>query len=302
MLGREKSAGLLPPPHTHTHSFTTRLHGGERQNNRLLRCLLPPLFVSYSLQVTRSSYSVERAMEVLLQDYTGARRASYQTVRRLFFLFSTTRLHGGQQPTNQPDDDGWCCCCFFSSRKQIFLNIIIIHLLHSQIHCDLNTLAPNSHYTIFISFPTERKFSLQWGEFFPSTLLATLLISNLPPEGRKSRDVGSGGGNFILEEIFTSPGTNLTIYYCGVACALKGRIFLAVVDTTVRNKSCTTMLCFATIGSVIVTEIFISLPSTGKENRWTNIPTTNQCLAWTSMKYHYANHIGLWQEWHRTSG
>ena len=120
--GERKERGTSAPPHTHTHthSFTTRLHGGERQNNRLLRCLLPPLFVSYSLQVTRSSYSVERAMEVLLQDYTGARRASYQTVRRLFFLFSTTRLHGGQQPTNQPDDDGWCCCCFFSSRKQIF--------------------------------------------------------------------------------------------------------------------------------------------------------------------------------------
>ena len=55
-----------------------------------------------------------------------------------FFLFSTTRLHGAEQPTNPMTATNGCCCCFFfSNRKQIFLNIII-HLLHSHIHCDLD--------------------------------------------------------------------------------------------------------------------------------------------------------------------
>jgi len=34
----------------------------------------------------------------------------------------------------------------------------------------------------------------------------------LAPEGRGSRDMGSGGGNFILEKSFTTPGPCLTHY------------------------------------------------------------------------------------------
>jgi len=37
----------------------------------------------------------------------------------------------------------------------------------------------------------------------------------MAPGGRESRDLGSGGGNFILGETVTSPGTKLTIYYSG---------------------------------------------------------------------------------------
>jgi len=52
-------------------------------------------------------------------------------------------------------------------------------------------------------------------EFFPSTRwLATLTFSNLAPEGRGSRDMGRGGGNFILEKSFTTPDLCLTHYYC----------------------------------------------------------------------------------------
>ena len=48
---------------------------------------------------------------------------------------------------------------------------------------------------------------------FPYSQLATLTISNMAPEGRESRDLGSGGGNFILGETITSPGICLTTYY-----------------------------------------------------------------------------------------
>jgi len=57
---------------------------------------------------------------------------------------------------------------------------------------------------------------------FFSNLPPTPPFSNLPPHfqisrrrGGKSRDRGSGGGNFILEKIFTSPGTKLPHYYLG---------------------------------------------------------------------------------------
>jgi len=68
------------------HSLTTGLHG-ERQNK--LWCRLPDLL--HTLQVTRSSYSVERAMEVLVKDYGG--RGCYQTVRR-HFLFDYKTVRG----------------------------------------------------------------------------------------------------------------------------------------------------------------------------------------------------------------
>jgi len=78
--------GLLPP-----HSLTTRLHGGEakQQTPRM-----PAAVLLHNLQVTRSSYSVESAMEVLLQDLRGA-HAHATKLYADFLLFSTTRLHGG---------------------------------------------------------------------------------------------------------------------------------------------------------------------------------------------------------------
>ena len=79
-------------------------------------------------------------MDVLLQDCTGAPRAHATKPYGEFFPLLDYQTAPGEQPTNQPYDDG-CCCCFFyffSSRKSIFLNIIITHLLHSHIHCDLD--------------------------------------------------------------------------------------------------------------------------------------------------------------------
>jgi len=58
----------------------------------------------------------------------------------------------------------------------------------------------------------EGNFHSLEGNFFPHHCWQHCSISNLLPEGRKSPGLGSGEGNFILEEIFTSPGTNLTVY------------------------------------------------------------------------------------------
>ena len=79
------------------HSLTSRLHGRKRQNNSSdAGCR----FLLHILQVTRSSYSVETAMEVLLQEYTGP-RTSYQIVRRLFFsLFDYQTARGSNETTN----------------------------------------------------------------------------------------------------------------------------------------------------------------------------------------------------------
>jgi len=82
-------------------------------------------------------------MEVFLQDCTGGPRAHATKLYSDFFvpLLDHQTARGGGQPTNQPDDDDdddGCCRFFFPNRKQIFLNIIIIHLLHSHIHCDLD--------------------------------------------------------------------------------------------------------------------------------------------------------------------
>ena len=133
-------------------------------------------------------------MEVLLQDCTGG-RAYYQTVRRLSSLCN--------QPTNPDDDDdgcSCCCCCFFSSRKQIFLNIIIIiHLLHSHIHCDLHYSCSilTLHDLHFFFNPRNENFPPFEGNFsFHLHRWQHCFFSILPSEGRKSRDLGSGGGKF----------------------------------------------------------------------------------------------------------
>ena len=149
------------------------------------------------------------------------------------FFFSTTRLYGNAHATelygdyqtargsNQPDDDG--CCFFFCSRKPIILNIIIIHLLHSHIHCDIDHSCSKLPQHDLNFFPHGGKFSLLRGKFFPQHCWQHCSISNLPPEGRNSRDRGSGGGTFILVEIFTSPGLNPTtiLLSCNHCCSGK---------------------------------------------------------------------------------
>ena len=147
---------------------------GERQPCCLFR------FILYNESRDPLTAYRERAMEVLLQDCTGQGHACYQTVRRLSSL--------SLQPNPDDDDDDDGCCCF--------LNIIIIHLLHSHIHCDLDHscskltlhdlhffLNPRSQ-----NFPPPREISLHLHihtvgntAFFKSPAI----FSYLPPEGRE---------------------------------------------------------------------------------------------------------------------
>jgi len=92
-------SGLLP------HSLTTRLHGGRGKQTPM-----PTVASLHTLQVTWSSYSVERAMEILLQDCTGARMLPNFTATFPFWLQDCTgtntracyrKLYGG---------------CFFTTR------------------------------------------------------------------------------------------------------------------------------------------------------------------------------------------
>jgi len=129
-------------------------------------------------------------MEILLQDCTGARippnctatfifdyktvrghthtRTLPKTLRRLFFFYyktirgpHTTRLHGGGRRGNHPNGG----CFFLPRRKPIILNIIIIHLLHPYIHCDLDHSFSKLYKSqIFIFLPQGGKFSLAAGK------------------------------------------------------------------------------------------------------------------------------------------
>jgi len=151
-----------------------------------------------------------------LLDYKTVRgRACYQTVRRLFSLFDCQTARG--RATNQPVMTA-AAAAFpptHTRRKPIILNIIIIHLLHSHIHCDVDhSCSKLPQHDLHFSH-TEGNFTFKEGNFFPQHCWQHCSISNLPPPGRKSRDRGSGGGTFILVEIFTSPGPKLPIYYCG---------------------------------------------------------------------------------------
>ena len=97
---------------------------------------------------------------------------------------------------------------FLPHRKQIFLNIIIIHLLHSHIHCDLDHSCSilTLHDLHFFLQPTKRKFPSIEGKFFLFHLHSwqhcflfkspagtaffkspanTTNFLNLPPEGRE---------------------------------------------------------------------------------------------------------------------
>jgi len=63
-------------------------------------------------------------------------------------------------------------------------------------------------------FPRGGKFQREKfpaGVIFSLLKLATVPNSNMAPEERGSRDLGSGGSNFILGETITSPGTKLPI-------------------------------------------------------------------------------------------
>ena len=205
-LGRRLGEnGLLPPSIT----LTTRLHGGGEAT------LLP-----LSLR-TLTTYR-ER------EGYGGTSTRLYGAWRA-----HTTKLYGDfllSLSNPDDDDDDGCCCCFF--------NIIITHLLHSHIHCDLNHSCSKLtlHDLHFFINPRKLHFPLP-REIFPSsytsTQLATLLLFKSPAfffkptaifqtyrgRGGRSRDRGSGGGNFIPEKIFTSPHLHRSSYYSRVQCA-----------------------------------------------------------------------------------
>ena len=111
-----------------------------------------------------------------------------------------------------------------------FFNIIITHLLHSHIHCDLDhscsKLTPHDLH-FFINprrphFPPPREISLLHIHTVGNTapFQISRFFSNLPPSfkptaggegGHVTR--GSGGGNFIPEKIFTSPHLYRSSYY-----------------------------------------------------------------------------------------
>jgi len=70
--------------------------------------------------------------------------------------FVTTRLHGGNH-----SNDG----CFFPRRKPIILNIIM-HVLHSYIHCDLDQSCTILHKSRDLHFSVGREI-FPWGGTFP---------------------------------------------------------------------------------------------------------------------------------------
>ena len=220
------------------HSLTTRPHG-ERQNK--LRCLLPALL--HTLHKSRDPLTAYR------EGYGGSstrlygERACYQTVRRLSSLCNRT--------TNQPR---WrrrqrllLLLLFFSNRNtDLFLSIIIIHLLHSHIHCDLDHSCSilTLHDLHFFLNPRHQNFPPAREIFFTQHSWQHCLFQisrhfqiSCRWRGR-SRDRGSGGGNFILEKIFTSPGTKLPIYYWG--CKKLEGLDSSKVKTvfTASNKTC----------------------------------------------------------------
>ena len=99
------------------YSLTTRLHGGgERQPCCLFRFVL----------LQHIERDREGAMEVLLQDY-GAWRAHATKLYGDFLLsLSLTPMTTTTTTTAA------------AAATAAFFNIIITHLLHSHIHCDLN--------------------------------------------------------------------------------------------------------------------------------------------------------------------
>ena len=129
------------------------------------------------LPITWSSFSAG-AMKVLLQDCTGARMLPNSTANffdykttgtlpdctaaasnlGLLPIFLTTRLHGG----NHPDDGS-----IFPCRKPILFGNIIMHLLHSCIHCDLDHLL----YTLQVTWSS---FSVGMAILFDNIIMHLL--------------------------------------------------------------------------------------------------------------------------------
>ena len=193
-------------------------------------------------------------MEVLsTRLYGEARSRAHATKLYGDFLLS---LSLSLQPTNtDDDDDDGCCCFFFQPKTDLFKYyhhslITLSHSLRLRPLCSILTL----HDLHFFLQPTKRKFPSIEGKFFLfhlhswqhcffSNLPPALPFSNLPRtlllfqisrwRGGKSRDRGSGVGNFILEKIFTSPGIYLTTYYCYPMRA--GHIILIKVNDNYRG-------------------------------------------------------------------
>ena len=160
-------------------------------------------------------------MEVLLQDY-GAWRA-HATKLYGDFLLSLSL-------TPMTTTTAAAVAAF------LILSVII---LHSHIHCDLHhscsTLTQHDlHLLLYPRKPHLPQTSIEgnsppththsWQHY---SFQISRQLSNLPPSfqtyrrrGGRSRDQKSGGGNFTLGKIFTSPGPDPSLYYWRSACGL----------------------------------------------------------------------------------
>ena len=116
-------------------------------------------------------------MELLLQDCTGPGRARMlPNCTATFFSLSLTPMTTATTTT----------AAAAATAPAAFFNIIITHLLHSHIHCDLNhscsKLTPRDLH-LFLN--PRRPHLPPPRDIFPSsdtsTQLAALLFSNLPP-------------------------------------------------------------------------------------------------------------------------
>jgi len=144
---------------------------------------------------------------------------------------------------------------------------------------------------IFISFskPRNKHFPPQYieGYFFlsTSTLLATLFFFQISRQhylfqisrrrGGKSRDRGSGGGNFILEKIFTSPGLDPTPI---LLCRLSVCSAVPELKDTLTNK-----ILINKMNTLYMSHIFENSsddrPSILLRFRWVSVGTSGQNLA-----------------------
>ena len=180
--------------------FTTRLYGETYTHTRTLPKTLGRFFL-------------------LLQEYTRA--VHYQTARRRragtsVYFFRLLDCTAATTPMMS---------AFFPAENRSFkyYYYTLITLLHSLRLRPLLLQTPRVTRSSFQD--REGNFHLWEGNFrylFPSISWQPYILSNLPPEGRQSRNRGSGGGTFSLEEIFTSPGPNptplLLIYIHKRAC------------------------------------------------------------------------------------
>ena len=181
---------------------TRRRPGGEKQSptSPMPTAAASPRTLH---KVTRSSYSVERAMEVLLKDGTGARMLSNCTAT--FFLFDyktvrgphTTRLQGGGGGRGQPTRWRLLVLLFFQSENRSFKYYYyyntLITLLRSLRLRPLLLQTPQ-HDLHFVT--ARREIFTPKGEIFLSALLATLLNFKTPAGGDEVTWPGNWRGNF----------------------------------------------------------------------------------------------------------